>query len=147
MKSPGPASATNSSRSPQAHPSATAYHVDHALDRTMMVRTGLRVRLDVDRPGPQLAGTRARGRDRRHARHPRRLRGVRVELVGVNDPNAAKAPVGIVGRAVHRPDASLIARGLMVVRIRDAVSMQIEVLRAEEGNRAVIWRLLELYQY
>jgi Predicted acetyltransferase len=32
-------------------------------------------------------------------------------------------------------------------RIQDAVSMQIQILRAEEGDRAVMRRLLELYQY
>jgi len=60
MKSPGPASAVNSSRSPSAARLAP-HHVDHALERTMMMRAGLRIGLDRDRAG-QSSGRPTRAR-------------------------------------------------------------------------------------
>jgi len=76
------------------HPRATADHVDHALDRTVMMRTGLRFRVNDDRPGPEFLGARARMRDRSSAVHARRLSSVGIQLIGMNDSYAMQAPMG-----------------------------------------------------
>ena len=76
------------------HPRATADHVDHALDRTVMMRTSLRFRVDDDGPGPKFLGARARMRDRSSAVHARRLRCVGIQLIGMNDSYAVQAPTG-----------------------------------------------------
>src|SRR5207249_8184559 len=50
-----------------AHARASADHVDHALDRAVMVCAGLRPGMDDNRPGPELLRAGARVRDRRGA--------------------------------------------------------------------------------
>jgi hypothetical protein len=67
----------------------------------VVVRAGLRVGLDDDRPRPQLLGSGARRRDRRGARHAGRLRRVRIHLVAAHDAHAVQAPVAGGSLAGH----------------------------------------------
>ena len=92
MKSPGPASAMNSSRSPQLIRARPLNDVDHAFDRAVMVRAGLGLGMDDHGAGPQLFRAGARLRDRGGAVHTRRLRGVDVEFVGMHDAHAVQTP-------------------------------------------------------
>ena len=96
MKSPGPASATNSSRSPHLMRAQPAHHIDHALDGPVMVRPRLRHRPDDDRSGPQLLRASAGVRDGRGAGHALGLRGVEVEFVRMNDSNPVETPARLV---------------------------------------------------
>src|SRR4029434_6430763 len=73
------------------HPCATADHVDHALDRAMMVRPSLRFWMDDDGTGPEFLCAGARMRDRSCAIHSRRLSGVRIKLIGMNDSYTMQA--------------------------------------------------------
>src|SRR4029079_11308356 len=75
-----------------SHPRAAADDVDDALDRSVMMRAGLRLRMDDHRAGPQLLGAHARVVDGRRPAHPRRLRGIAVELVGPHDAHAVVTP-------------------------------------------------------
>ena len=84
------------------HARAAADDEDHALELAVMMRAGLRVRVNRDRAGPQLARARARVRDRRGARHARRLRRVQIERRPRHDLHAVVAPVAGRQRLGHR---------------------------------------------
>jgi len=58
--------------------------------------------MDDNRAGPQFVGAGARRIDCRGAIHPRRLRGIRIQFIGVHDPHAMEAVVGFVG-GHHKP--------------------------------------------
>src|SRR5215210_5565582 len=92
MKSPGPASATNSRCSPHRIRAATN-HVDHALLFSMVMGTGFGVRVDRDGTRPQLVcAGRGMGNGRRTC-HARRLGSIEIKFVTSNYPNTVKAPV------------------------------------------------------
>jgi hypothetical protein len=78
------------------HPGATGDHVDHAFDVAVMVRPGLGVRIDNHGACPQPLGARERSGDRGSPPHSRGLCGVGVQRVGVHDPHALQAPVGVI---------------------------------------------------
>jgi hypothetical protein len=90
-----------------AHPRAPADDVDHALERAVVVRAGPCARVDGDGPGPQLLRADPGPRHRRGAGHPRRLRGVRIERVPGDHPDAVVAPPRLVAAAHRRPPRSL----------------------------------------
>src|SRR2546425_1236379 len=75
-----------------AHARLAAHTVDHALDRAVMMRAGLGLGVDDDGAGPKFFGTGAGVSDGRGAVHARGLRGIDVELVGVDDAHAAVFP-------------------------------------------------------
>src|SRR5207244_90558 len=75
-----------------AHALLALHHVDHALHRSVMVRAGLRLRMDHHRAGPELLGAGARVGDRRGAVHAGRLRRVDVELGAFDDAHAVELP-------------------------------------------------------
>ncbi len=58
-----------------------------------MMRAGLGVGVDLDRPGPDLLRADAGEIDRRGAVHARGLRGVRVELVAGDDFDPVDFPI------------------------------------------------------
>ena len=78
-----------------AHPGAPADHIDDALHRPVMVRAGLRHRVDDDRPGPQLLRAGARVGDRRGAIYAGCLGRVDVEFARMDHPDAVEAPSGL----------------------------------------------------
>ena len=107
MKSPGPASAMNSSRSPQRIRARPLDDVDHALELAVVMRAGLRVGVDVDRAGPQLLRAGARGVDRRRAVMPGVCGVFGSSSPGMHDADAVGAPIGLchlvsVARASRR---------------------------------------------
>src|SRR2546428_12738286 len=75
-----------------AHAGLAANDVDYALDRAMVVRAGLGLGVDDDGAGPEFLGAGARVGDGGGAVHARGLRGVDVELVGVDDAHAVVFP-------------------------------------------------------
>src|SRR6266480_7953483 len=79
-----------------AHAGLAAHHVDHALYRAVMVGAGLGLGVDDDGAGPEFLGAGARVGDGGGAVHARGLRGVDVELVGVDDAHAVVLPLGLV---------------------------------------------------
>jgi hypothetical protein len=79
-----------------AHACSAAHHVDHALHRAVVMRSGFCFGMDHDGPRPELFGARARMRDRRRTVHSGRLRRVDVELVAVDDAYAVVLPFGFV---------------------------------------------------
>src|SRR5262245_3734186 len=85
-----------------AHARLATHYVDHALERTMMVRSGLRIRLDRDRAGPELLGARARQIDRSLAVHAGRLRRVRVERMAWDHTHAIVLPFRLGHRVPRR---------------------------------------------
>src|SRR5262249_2858957 len=85
-----------------AHARLAPHHIDHALERAMMMRSGLRVRLDRDRAGPELLGTCAREIDRGLAVHAGRLRRVRVERMARDHPHAIVLPFRLGHRVPRR---------------------------------------------
>jgi hypothetical protein len=99
MKSPGPASAVNSSAlsgvAEPAHAGTAFDHEENAFQRTVMARAGLGIGTDVHRPGPQFLYTRARKVDGGFAVHAGRLRGVGVQLVGADNADAVVLPAGV----------------------------------------------------
>src|SRR2546427_5924578 len=78
-----------------AHARLAAHHVDHALDWAMMMSAGLSLGVDDDGAGPEFLGAGARVGDGGGAVHARGLRGVDVELVGVDDAHAVVLPLGL----------------------------------------------------
>src|SRR5436190_14777147 len=80
-----------------AHARLAAHHVDHALYRAMMVRAGLGLGVDDDGAGPEFLGAGAGVGDGGGAIHAGGLRGVDVELVGVDDAHARVLPFGFGG--------------------------------------------------
>jgi hypothetical protein len=74
------------------HPGPTAQHVDHALDRAVMMWAGFGVRLNRYRAGPDRAGASRRLRDRGGPIHAGRLGRVRIKLIGMNDADPVRAP-------------------------------------------------------
>src|SRR5438477_557158 len=74
------------------------HHIDHTLERAMMVRAGLRVRLNRHRARPDLCRPGARVRDRGRERHAGRLRRVQIQLVAVDDAHAVRAPIVLLVR-------------------------------------------------
>ena len=98
MKSPGLGLGDELELLAPAHAGPAAHHVDHALQRAMVMRAGLGVGMDADRAGPDLLCADARGIDRRGAVHAGRLRRVGVELVALDDPHAVVPPVHGAGR-------------------------------------------------
>src|SRR4051794_12936345 len=101
MKSPGPASATYSKRSPQRI-RASGHDIDDALNRPVMMRPGLGVRLDVDCSRPELLGARARGGDGGSARHAWGLRRIGIQLAGPDDADAMSAPIDRRGHSISQ---------------------------------------------
>ena len=91
---PGPGIGDELQALAPAHARPAADDVDHALDGPVMMGSGLRVGLDVDRPRPELLGAGPRGGDRGRAAHAGRLGRVRIELAGAHDAHAVQAPVG-----------------------------------------------------
>ena len=87
------------------HPRAARHDVDDALDRAVVMRAGLRPGMDDDGAGPQLLRAHPRVRDRRGAVHPRRLRGVGVELARAHDAHAVQAPLRFEGHRGRPPAA------------------------------------------
>ena len=81
-----------------AHPGAAADHVDHALQRPVVVGAGLGVGVDVHRAGPELLGAHPGAVDGGGAVHAGRLGGVRVQLVAGHDAHAGMLPA--VGREI-----------------------------------------------
>src|SRR5256886_6503136 len=85
-----------------AHAGLAANDVDHALYRAVMVGAGLGLGVDDDGAGPEFLGAGARVGDGGGAVHARGLRGVDVELVGVDDAHAVVLPLGL-GSAHREP--------------------------------------------
>ena len=77
-----------------AHLRTTCHDKDHTLQLAMMMRSRFRIGLDRHRSCPQLVGTGAGMRNRRRARHPRRLRCIQIERVTPYNTNAIEALVG-----------------------------------------------------
>src|SRR5436190_3207177 len=88
-----------------AHARLAAHHVDHALDRAVVVGAGLCLGVDDDGAGPEFLGAGARVGDGGGAVHAGGLRGVDVELVGVDNAHARVLPFGFGGhgRIISRP--------------------------------------------
>src|SRR5207253_166198 len=107
-----------------AHARAALHHVDHALEVAVVMRTGLRIRMDVDGARPQLARPDAREIDRSLAVHARRLRRVRIELVAGDDAHAVMLParvgkiVGMVGHVFQSTAAYTRCRNRLRKKIR-----------------------------
>src|SRR3989475_13265541 len=78
-----------------AHARLAAHHVDHALYWAMMMGAGLGLGVDDDGAGPEFLGAGARVGDGGGAVHARGLRGVDVELVGMDDAHAVVLPLGL----------------------------------------------------
>src|SRR2546428_2990210 len=78
-----------------AHAGLAANDVDYALDRAVVMRAGLGLGVDDDGAGPEFLGAGARVGDGGGAVHARGLRGVDVELVGVDDAHAVVLPLGL----------------------------------------------------
>src|SRR6267143_3554028 len=78
-----------------AHTRLAAHYVDHALDRAVMMRAGLGLGVDDDGAGPEFLGAGAGVGDGGGAVHARSLRGVDVELVGMDDAHAVVLPLGL----------------------------------------------------
>ncbi len=78
-----------------AHARLAAHHVDDALDRAMMMGTGLGLCMDHHRPGPQFFGAAARMGDGGRPIHAGRLRGIGVELRRFDDADAVELPPGV----------------------------------------------------
>jgi hypothetical protein len=76
-----------------AHPGAAADHIDHALQRSVVMRAGLGAGVDVHRAGPQLLRPDPGEVDRRRAVHAERLGRVGVERAAGDDPDAGMLPV------------------------------------------------------
>src|SRR5215211_4603959 len=76
------------------HPRPSADDVDDAFQCTVVMRTGLRIWFDRDRPRPELFGAGSSGGDRGGAVHARRLRRVHIELVGVDHTHPGQPPIG-----------------------------------------------------
>src|SRR5260221_4049627 len=76
-----------------SHPGPATHDVDHALQGTVVMCAGLRIRLNDHRPGPELLGTGPRRVDRCGAIHPRRLWRGYVEVVGVDHAENVEPPV------------------------------------------------------
>jgi hypothetical protein len=70
----------------------SAHHIDDTLELAVVMRTGLGLRIDRHRTGPQLGGAGFLRGDGRAPAHAQRLgRGI-VELVVADDPDAVVAP-------------------------------------------------------
>ena len=80
-----------------AHAGAALHDVDHALERAVVMRARLRIRMDVHGARPQLVRADAGVRDRRLPVHAGRLGGVRIELVVRDDAHAVVLPTGLGG--------------------------------------------------
>src|SRR3989454_10252584 len=78
-----------------AHARLAADYIDDALDRAVMVGAGLGLGVDDDGAGPEFLGAGAGVGDGGGAVHARGLRGVDVELVGVDDAHAVELPLGL----------------------------------------------------
>ena len=91
----GPGFGDELERVAPAHARLAAHHVDHALDRAVMMRAGLGLGVDHDRAGPQLLRAAPRMGDGRRAVHALRLRGVGVELGASHHAHAVEFPVRI----------------------------------------------------
>jgi hypothetical protein len=103
-----------------AHPRAAGEHVDHALQMTVVVRAGLRVRVDEHGARPEALGTGRGGVDRRRAVHPGGLRRVHVQFVGMDDADAGEPPVdsGLLGRHRGPPRSAVPTTGCRGHRAR-----------------------------
>src|SRR5207245_2853837 len=78
-----------------AHARLAADYIYDALDRAVMVGAGLGLGVDDDSAGPEFLGAGARVGDGGGAVHARGLRGVDVELIGVDDAHAVVFPLGL----------------------------------------------------
>ena len=96
-----------------AHAGLAAHDIDHAFQRPVVMRAGLGVGVDVDRPGPDFLSADAGFVDRGGAVHAGGLRGVGVELIGLDHPHAVRAPIDRAGRG--RPLMRMIVRVTVVV--------------------------------
>ena len=76
------------------HPRVTTDQVDHALKFSMVVGTGLGIRVDRGGTRPQLVCANCGMRNSRCTCHTRRLGSIKIELVASNYPNTVKSPVG-----------------------------------------------------
>ena len=76
----------------------------------MMMRPGLRLRVDDHRPRPQLFRAGAGRGDRRGAIHAGGLGRVEVEFAGMDDPNAVDTPSG-TAQILHRSSPETGSRG------------------------------------
>ena len=116
MKSPGPASAVNSSALPDpiepAHASAAFDHEDHAFQRAVVMRAGFGIGVDVHGAGPPFLGTGACKVDGGFAVHAGGLRGVEVELIGTDNANAVVLPARVGGSGHGWQD---LAEGVRIV--------------------------------
>ncbi len=84
-----------------AESSAAFDDIQYRFEIPVVVGSGLRVGLNDDRSGPQLAGARARMVDRGGACHPFGLGRVAIQFVGVDDADAVALPIGF-GLSAHR---------------------------------------------
>src|SRR2546429_8599248 len=75
-----------------AHTRFAAHHVDHALYWAVVMGARLGLGVDDDGAGPEFLGAGARVGDGGGAVHARGLRGVDVELVGMDDAHAGVFP-------------------------------------------------------
>ncbi len=84
-----------------AHAGLAADHVDHALERAVVVGAGLGVGLDAHGAGPQLLRADARVVDRGLAVHAGCLRGIAIERLARNDAHAVVLPFFVVVVMCH----------------------------------------------
>lgn len=78
-----------------AHSGTAFYNVDYAFHMPVMMRAGLRIRMNRNGSGPYLLRTDAGKIYGGGAIHPRCLGGVTVECAGGYDPDAILTPIGL----------------------------------------------------
>src|SRR5262249_15763834 len=71
-----------------------AHDVDYTFERAVVMRAGLGIGMDADRPGPEPLCAGAGEINRGLALHARRLRRIRVERVAGDDAHAVMLPPG-----------------------------------------------------
>jgi hypothetical protein len=79
-----------------AHARFAAHHVNHAFERTVMMRAGLGVGMNMNGAGPDLLGADAGGSDRGLAVDARRLRGIGIERAAGDHAHAIVLPFWLV---------------------------------------------------
>ncbi len=95
-----------------AHAGMSSHDIEYGFEFTVMMRTGLGVRLDDDRSRPQLRCAGAGVRDGRGSGHAGRLRCVRIEGSGSDDLDPVLVPVhdAILPQVVRRDSVHLNMR-------------------------------------
>ncbi len=85
-----------------AHAGLATHDINHALQVTVVMCAGFRIRLDRHGPGPQFLCTDASKINRRLAIHAGRRRHIGIELIAWNDADAIMLPSVMIVRVVMR---------------------------------------------